>query len=130
MYDPQEAEREFGPAIAGMLKTDKSVRALGKNSGSTLMRLQGQYILWPQPDDSPDDPQTWSDRKKTLMLVIIAMAAFGAFGTWSLDELTSAVPDFDSGLGIASLFPLAAQYNTTTGEINKCARSGLSHGSR
>lgn len=28
------------------------------------------------------------------------------------------VPDFNSGLGIASLFPLAAQFNTTVGEVN------------
>jgi len=38
------------------------------------------------------------------MLIIVTMAAF--------------VPDFDSGIGIAALFPLAKQFNTTTGVVN------------
>lgn len=54
--------------------------------------------------DSPEDPQNWSDGKKALMLFIATLAAF--------------VPDFCSGVGIATLFNLAAQFNTTTGEIN------------
>lgn len=46
----------------------------------------------------------WSPFKKNFLLFIITAAAF--------------VPDFISSCGIASLFPLAAQFKTTTGEIN------------
>jgi hypothetical protein len=67
----------------------------------------------------------WSERQKTVQLIIITLAAV--------------VPDFDSGIGwcenktrtipyvtephrygtgIASIFALAKQYDTTTGKIN------------
>lgn len=88
VIDPAEAEREFGVEVARKLKLNKS----------------GTKILWPQPTDDPLDPQNWSNRKKLLHLVVVTMAAV--------------VPDFSSGIGIASLFPLATQFNTTTGHIN------------
>ncbi|KAJ7592988.1 MFS general substrate transporter [Mycena floridula] len=50
------------------------------------------------------DPQNWSTGRKNLHLFIITLAAI--------------VPDFDSGIGIASIFKLAEQYNTTPNEIN------------
>jgi hypothetical protein len=53
VLDPEEAEREFGATIASRLKTKDG------------------FVLWPQPDDSPLDPQNWSDGKKTLMLTIV-----------------------------------------------------------
>lgn len=46
----------------------------------------------------------WSDARKNFQLFIITLAAV--------------VPDFDSGIGIASIFALAKQYDTTTGVIN------------
>jgi hypothetical protein len=46
----------------------------------------------------------WSDRRKLVQLVIITLAAV--------------VPDFDSAIGIPTLFQLATQYHTTPGEIN------------
>lgn len=82
----------------------------------------GTKILWPQPTDSPLDPQNWSEREKTLHLIILI--------------LVSIVPDFDSGLGkvihnvpfprltvddyigIASLFPLAKEFDTNVNVIN------------
>ncbi|THU97475.1 MFS general substrate transporter [Dendrothele bispora CBS 962.96] len=88
VVDPEEAKIEFGEAIASKLK----------------LSHDGTKVLWPQPTDSPNDPQNWSEGRKTLHLLIITLAAI--------------VPDFDSGIGIASLFQLAAQYNTTTEEIN------------
>lgn len=33
-------------------------------------------------------------------------------------SIAAIVPDFSSGVGIAALFPLAAEFNTTTAEIN------------
>ncbi|EGG00293.1 uncharacterized protein MELLADRAFT_93710 [Melampsora larici-populina 98AG31] len=64
----------------------------------------GRIILWPQPSHSPDDPQNWSSHKKLVHLIILTMASF--------------VPDFCSAIGIASLFSLAKEFDTTPGEIN------------
>ncbi|KAF8552491.1 MFS general substrate transporter [Imleria badia] len=88
VVDPKQAKVEFGEAVASRLKLSRD----------------GSMVLWPQPDDDPNDPQNWSDRRKTLHLLIITMAAF--------------VPDFDSATGIAAIFDLAQQYDTTTGVIN------------
>lgn len=78
----REARREFGDEIANKLKLDKD----------------GRTILWPQPDNHPEDPQNvgslrsdlhyanfskisanvglclskWSERKKMTMLLIIS----------------------------------------------------------
>ncbi|KAH9974780.1 MFS general substrate transporter [Lactifluus volemus] len=88
VLDPSEARIEFGNKIASRLK----------------LSSDGKTILWPQPTDDPEDPQNWSERRKTVQLIIITLA--------------SVVPDFDSGIGIASIFALAKQYDTTPGKIN------------
>ncbi|KAH7921550.1 MFS general substrate transporter [Leucogyrophana mollusca] len=88
VIDPREAALEFGEAVAARLK----------------LTPDGTKVLWPQPLDDPNDPQNWTDRQKAVQLLIATLAAV--------------VPDFDSGIGIASLFPLSVQYNTTTGVIN------------
>ncbi|KAF9220734.1 MFS general substrate transporter [Gyrodon lividus] len=88
VIDPQQAKVEFGKAVASRLKLSED----------------GSKVLWPQPTDDPNDPQNWSDRRKALHLLIITLAAI--------------IPDFDSAIGIATLFDLAQQYNTTTGVIN------------
>ncbi|CAK5272185.1 unnamed protein product [Mycena citricolor] len=88
VIDPGEAAIEFGEAFASRLKLSRD----------------GTKVLWPQPTDSPHDPQNWSDGKKSMLLIIMTLAAI--------------VPDFDSGIGIAAIFKLAAQYNTTTDVIN------------
>ncbi|KIJ61484.1 hypothetical protein HYDPIDRAFT_177044 [Hydnomerulius pinastri MD-312] len=88
VIDPQEAVIEFGEAVAAKLK----------------LTADGSKVLWPQPLDDPNDPQNWSDRRKAVQLLIATLAAI--------------VPDFDSGIGIATLFPLAEQYGTTTLVIN------------
>ncbi|GAA5850501.1 hypothetical protein JCM5353_004758 [Sporobolomyces roseus] len=88
VVDPAEARVEYGDEIASRLKTNR----------------KGTKILWPQPSDDPNDPQNWSATKKNIQLLILTLAAF--------------VPDFSSGLGIASLFELAGAFETTTTEIN------------
>ncbi|KAF8962348.1 MFS general substrate transporter [Flammula alnicola] len=88
IIDPEEAKIELGEAIAARLK----------------LTPDGTKVLWPQPTDSARDPQNWSDGRKNLLLVIMTLAAI--------------VPDFDSGIGIAAIFALAKQYDTTTGVIN------------
>ncbi|KAI0252929.1 major facilitator superfamily domain-containing protein, partial [Lactifluus subvellereus] len=88
VLDPIEARIEFGNEIASRLK----------------LSPDGKTVLWPQPTDDPEDPQNWSEGRKTVQLIIVTLAAV--------------VPDFDSGIGIASIFALANQYHTTTGKIN------------
>ncbi|KAI0367217.1 MFS general substrate transporter [Pilatotrama ljubarskyi] len=88
VIDPEEAKIEFGEHVAKKLKLSKD----------------GTKVLWPQPTDDPEDPQNWSDYRKNLQLFIVTLAAI--------------VPDFDSGIGIADIFALATQYDTTTGHIN------------
>jgi len=65
----REAIIEFGHAVASKLK----------------LSCDRTKVLWPQPTDSPLDPQNWSDGRKDLLLFIIILAAI--------------VPDFDSGIG-------------------------------
>lgn len=93
---PEEARVEFGDDIAKRLKLSRD----------------GRTILWPQPTDDPDDPQNWSDSRKNFQLFIITLAAV--------------VPDFDSGIGIASIFALAKQYDTTSGVINDLTSKSVS----
>ncbi|KIM76222.1 hypothetical protein PILCRDRAFT_12978 [Piloderma croceum F 1598] len=88
VIDPEEAKIEFGDTFTSKLKLTED----------------GTKILWPQPTDDPEDPQNWSDRRKTAQLIVVTLA--------------SVVPDFDSGIGIAGIFALAKQYDTTTGVIN------------
>ncbi|KAI0777512.1 MFS general substrate transporter [Trametes elegans] len=88
VIDPEEAKIEFGEHVAKKLKLSKD----------------GTKVLWPQPTNDPEDPQNWSDFRKNLQLFIVTLAAI--------------VPDFDSGIGIADIFALATQYDTTTGHIN------------
>ncbi|EJD08563.1 MFS general substrate transporter [Fomitiporia mediterranea MF3/22] len=87
VIDPEEAKAEFGEAAAKRLKLSRD--------GT-------------KPSDDPEDPQNWSDRRKTIHLIVLTLAAI--------------VPDFDSAVarttGIPTLFALAQQFNTTTGEIN------------
>jgi len=66
----REARRELGEKVASKLKLTED----------------GTKILWPQPTDSPMDPQNWSEWQKTVHLLILI--------------LVSIVPDFDSGLGM------------------------------
>lgn len=66
----REARRELGEMVASKLKLTED----------------GTKILWPQPTDSPMDPQNWSEWQKTVHLLILI--------------LVSIVPDFDSGLGM------------------------------
>ena len=68
----REARIEFGAAFAAKLKTTPD----------------GHTILWPQPHDTPEDPQNWSARRKALQLFIVTLAAI--------------VPDFDSGIGMCA----------------------------
>ncbi|OJA10123.1 hypothetical protein AZE42_11554 [Rhizopogon vesiculosus] len=88
VVDPEQAKLQFGEVIASRLK----------------LSADGSKILWPQPTNDPNDPQNWTDFRKNMHLLIMTMSAI--------------VPDFDSGIGIASIFGLAQTYDTSTGAIN------------
>jgi hypothetical protein len=106
LHTSREAKIELGEAIAARLKLSED----------------GTKVLWPPPTDSALDPQNWSTRRKNLQLFVITLAA--------------AIPDFDSGIGerresdpfspildlllpgIAAIFALGTQYDTTPGVIN------------
>ncbi|KAJ7362552.1 MFS general substrate transporter [Mycena albidolilacea] len=88
VIDPEEAKVELGEAVASRLKLSED----------------GTKVLWPQPTDSPLDPQNWSSRRKAFQLFIITLA--------------SIVPDFDSGIGITAVFSLAEQYRTSPNYVN------------
>ncbi|KAF9072425.1 MFS general substrate transporter [Rhodocollybia butyracea] len=88
ILDPLQAKIVFGEAFTSRLK----------------LTVDGSTILWPQPTDDPLDPQNWSSRKKDWHLMILVLATI--------------IPNFDSAIGIASVFPLAVQYKTTTEHIN------------
>ncbi|KAJ6510999.1 MFS general substrate transporter [Mycena sanguinolenta] len=88
IVDPKEAEKEFGPELAALLKLSED----------------GKTILWPQPTSDPEDPQNWSDRQKSLQLLIITLA--------------SAIPDFVGSIGVAAIFALAEQYGKTVNQVN------------
>ncbi|KAI0746560.1 MFS general substrate transporter [Daedaleopsis nitida] len=88
VIDPEEAKIEFGETVASRLK----------------LSADGTKVLWPQPTDDPEDPQNWSDFRKHFQLLIVTLAAIA--------------PDFDSAIGIADIFALANQFDTTTGRIN------------
>ncbi|KAE9402698.1 MFS general substrate transporter [Gymnopus androsaceus JB14] len=88
VVSPEEARIEFGEAVASRLKLSED----------------GTKVLWPQPTDSPHDPQNWSSNRKYVHLFITTLATI--------------VPDFDAAIGIPAIFQLAEDYNTTTGVIN------------
>ncbi|KAJ7069116.1 MFS general substrate transporter [Mycena amicta] len=89
VVDPREAEKAFGVDIARKLK----------------LTADGQTILWPQPTADPEDPQNWSERRKTTQLVIITLA--------------SILPDFVGSIGVAAIFALADEFDTTTNHVNE-----------
>ncbi|KAJ7187288.1 MFS general substrate transporter [Mycena filopes] len=88
IVDPREAQKEFGKDVAARLK----------------LSADGKNVLWPQPTSDPEDPQVWSDGRKSLQLLIITLA--------------SGVPDFVGSIGVASIFDLAARYDTTADHVN------------
>ncbi|KAJ7753587.1 MFS general substrate transporter [Mycena maculata] len=89
IVDPKEAQIEFGKDVAARLKLSED----------------GTTVLWPQPTSDPEDPQNWSERRKTLQLVIITLA--------------STIPDFVGSIGVASIFALADRYDTTEDRVNE-----------
>ncbi|GAA5965638.1 hypothetical protein JCM21900_003044 [Sporobolomyces salmonicolor] len=98
----------------GIRRTDSE---LEKDGGNLLLQVadadalglktaaDGKTILVPQPSDDPRDPLNWSPFKKHIMLVILALAAFGG--------------DFQSGAGIPLLQPQGVEWGLTPTHVNQ-----------
>ncbi|KAI1346969.1 major facilitator superfamily domain-containing protein [Xylaria sp. FL0043] len=64
----------------------------------------GHTRLIPQPSEDPADPLNWRQRKKNIILFIVAFAAL--------------LPDYGSATGAVTLIPQAEQWNMTQDEVN------------
>ncbi|KAG2020937.1 membrane protein [Coprinopsis cinerea AmutBmut pab1-1] len=91
IVDPMQAKEVFGDEVASKLKLSKD----------------GTKILWPQPSDSSNDPQNWSNRRKATQLCVITLAVI--------------VPGLVLGANTNLLFPLAEEFDTSPGEVNNLA---------
>lgn len=89
----REAKIELGEAVASRLKLSED----------------GTKVLWPQPTDSDEDPQNWTSRRKSFLLLIITLAAI--------------VPDFDSGIGMN--FASASDCLASHHNIHQVSRESL-----
>ncbi|KAI0909503.1 major facilitator superfamily domain-containing protein [Ustulina deusta] len=64
----------------------------------------GRTRLIPQPSEDPADPLNWPQRKKNLILFIVAFAAL--------------LPDYGSATGAVTLIPQAEQWDMSQDEVN------------
>ncbi|KIW95661.1 uncharacterized protein Z519_04246 [Cladophialophora bantiana CBS 173.52] len=74
--------------------------------GAANLKLgkDGHTVLIPQPSDDPNDPLNWSDPKKHLILVTIAVAAFQS--------------DFQTALGVPGLIAQGIEWNLSPTPVN------------
>lgn len=81
--------------------------------GNDAIKLanDGQTRLIPQPSEDPADPLNWSQRKKNLILFVVAFAAL--------------LPDYGSATGAVSLIPQAEYDRSTTSNMNMIAAHTL-----
>lgn len=84
VVDPEEARREYGEEVRSVAHRTGAgcTPAVQRRELTPFPRAQiasklklnsrGTKVLWPQPSDSPDDPQNWSPRKKNIQLLILS----------------------------------------------------------
>ncbi|KAF4999954.1 hypothetical protein FDECE_11356 [Fusarium decemcellulare] len=77
----------------------------GPDGTSLRLAEDGHTVLLPQPTDDADDPLNWSSRKKHLILLTVAWAAFTA--------------DFTSASGSAPIILQAMEWHKSVGTINQ-----------
>ncbi|KAG9073874.1 hypothetical protein FS749_014601 [Ceratobasidium sp. UAMH 11750] len=106
VVDVKEAEKEYGREVAAALKTTED----------------GMTILWPQPRDDPHDPLNASESPLSALTIIRQhfkqWSDFKKHYTLAIISLATIIPAFCSSIGIASLFPLSVQFNTTVAHVN------------
>ncbi|KAI8948996.1 major facilitator superfamily domain-containing protein [Xylaria longipes] len=76
----------------------------GEVDDNVKLANDGRTRLIPQPSEDPADPLNWSQRKKNLILFIVAFAAL--------------LPDYGSATGAVTLIPQAKEWNMSQDEVN------------
>ncbi|KAI0877420.1 major facilitator superfamily domain-containing protein [Hypoxylon argillaceum] len=98
--DSQEDKiHEFKESVGYEVDVDSVERA-----DAVKLAGDGRTRLIPQPSEDPADPLNWSQRKKNLILFIVAFAAL--------------LPDYGSATGAVTLIPQAAQWHMSEDEVN------------
>ncbi|GAP91287.2 putative major Facilitator Superfamily protein [Rosellinia necatrix] len=79
---------------------------VGEVKGDATIKLasDGRTRLIPQPSEDAADPLNWSQRKKNLILFIVAFTAL--------------LPDYGSATGAVTLIPQAQQWHMSEDEVN------------
>ncbi|KAJ3572940.1 hypothetical protein NPX13_g4880 [Xylaria arbuscula] len=75
-----------------------------KGDDTVKLAKDGRTRLIPQPSEDPVDPLNWAQRKKNLVLFIVAYAAL--------------LPDYGSATGAVTLIPQAEQWHMSQDEVN------------
>ncbi|KAI0403285.1 major facilitator superfamily domain-containing protein [Xylaria palmicola] len=76
----------------------------GEGDDTVKLAHDGRTRLIPQPSEDPADPLNWSQRKKNLILFVVAFAAL--------------LPDYGSATGAVTLIPQAEQWHMSQDEVN------------
>ncbi|KAI1074794.1 major facilitator superfamily domain-containing protein [Whalleya microplaca] len=95
---PDEGLHEFKETVGYEVNLEDGT------AGSIKLAKDGQTRLIPQPSDDPADPLNWSQRRKNLILGIVA--------------LTAILADYGSATGAVTLIPQAKVWNMTEDEVN------------
>lgn len=86
---PQEDKiHEFEESVGYEVNVDSA-----EENNAIKLANDGQTRLIPQPSEDPADPLNWSQRKKTVILFVVAFAAL--------------LPDYGSATGAVTLIPQA-----------------------
>ncbi|KAI1273942.1 major facilitator superfamily domain-containing protein [Xylaria sp. FL0933] len=99
--NPYEDDKihEFKESVGYEVDVDSA-----EGDDTVKLAKDGHTRLIPQPSEDPADPLNWRQRKKNIILLIIAFAAL--------------LPDYGSATGAVTLIPQAEQWNMTQDEVN------------
>lgn len=100
----QDLER-LGGEHAHALDEAVVKRELGLPSDAILKKADDGTVLIPQPTDDPRDPLYWSQTKKKIIMVMLAIAAFTC--------------DFSAAIGSPAIIPQAQEWNTVPARVNR-----------
>ncbi|KAI1301066.1 major facilitator superfamily domain-containing protein [Xylaria venustula] len=98
--DSQEDEiHEFKESVGYEVEVGGAER-----DDTVKLAKDGHTRLIPQPSEDPADPLNWNQRKKNLILFIVAFAAL--------------LPDYGSATGAVTLIPQAEEWHMSQDEVN------------
>ncbi|PWI74738.1 hypothetical protein PCL_08052 [Purpureocillium lilacinum] len=81
------------------------------NAARLKTSADGRYVLIPQPLDTPDDPLTWSSRRKWALVAIMAYIAFLA--------------DYTGGTAIITVIPQSFEWHLSQAEVQRAVVGNL-----